>query len=740
MSKKRKGFRKSSDKRHKPYNRASGRSSSSINVENLLLATIHNATKALTIAEIYELLAGKNHNKKEINKTVDTLLRGGLLRKTARNRFQMSKSCPLYQGSLTQHTKGFGFVEVSEQPPSAPQLLRDPFISHSHMANGVHGDEVLIRVLRIRRDKRPEAVIIDILTKGPDTLCGMLVARGNDFRVHPDDSRIPFVVQVEDAARLDAVDGQYVKVRYQRQSKPQRKVLGQIIEIIGEPDNIDTLMQLSIEQFNLPHLFSEEALAEAAKAEQFPNAQDERIDLRHLDHITIDGDKAKDFDDAINVAKTDHGYRLHVSIADVSHFVRQGSALDKEAFERGTSVYFPDRVIPMLPEILSNDLCSLVPGRDRLTVTAKLDFDSTGKLIKKEFFRSLICSKQRFTYDTVQQMCDDETSKTSTQHKDFSQQLRWAGELASLLTNYRKRRGSIDFDIQEAEIALTPEGEVDEINIAKRNSAHRLIEEFMIAANEAVASYLANRIKNPLYRIHESPDTNKLEEYLPFLKKAGLTLPPFENSPSWFAQVVQQVKNSRYEYIINNLLLRSLTQAQYSTEDTGHFGLASVSYCHFTSPIRRYPDLVIHRQLLETINPNNTPETSATSPVNTIEAGTILSKRERTAVEAERNIQTRLKISFMKDKVGQTFPAIISGVTENSLYIELDNLCISGTVPVEFLGDDYFIFDAKNYRLFGEISAQIYQIGDRVTARLEEVNRFRKKLIFTITDIPKSPQ
>lgn len=727
MSKKRKAFRKPNAKRYRHKVNKSRNHLTSLIVENTVLKIVYSSPGAITSSEIYKQLLPENHSKKEIRAIIDKLLSAGLIAKSGKNRFTTSENSPIYSGILTQHPRGFGFVEVTNSGlPSS--LLRDPFISRAHMGGAVHGDIVLIRILRVRKDNRPEGTVIDIVEQGSDTLCGLVRISGKEIRVFPDDIRFPFTVQIN-SSETGVSDGDVVKIKYNREATHRKILLGEIIEVLGKQDDITTQMRLVTEKYNLPCCFSEEALKEADNRAKTAHTANRRKDLRSVNHITIDGETAKDFDDAVCVDKTARGFRLYVSIADVSHFVRSGSTLDREAFERGTSVYFPGNVIPMLPEVLSNNLCSLVPGQDRFAITITLDFDKTGKITSKKFYRSLITSKHRFTYTTVKKIVIDRNEHACIRYDKFVQQLQWAKELAEILRMRRLERGSIDFDLHEVEISLTAEGKVKEIKKAERNFAHRMIEEFMLSANEAVASFLADRIKSPLFRVHDKPDEKKLDDFIPFLNKLGLNLPPFELSPSWFATVLQKVKKSRYEYIINNLLLRSLTQASYAITDIGHFGLASSAYTHFTSPIRRYPDLIIHRQLIEVIDAG---KESNIAPATISVASNVLSKREQTAVEAERDMHDRLKTAYMKDKIGQSFQAIISGITENSLFIEIEDLCISGGVPLELLDDDYYIYDSKNFRLFGEITAKTYQIGDMVEVELLEVDLASRRLTFNI--------
>ncbi len=432
------------------------------------------------------------------------------------------------------------------------------------------------------------------------------------------------------------------------------------------------------------------------------------------------------------LSKTRKGFRLFVSIADVSHFVIPGSAIDLEAYSRGTSIYFPGRVIPMLPEKLSNNLCSLVPLEDRFTVSAILDFDRSGNILTKRFCRSIIQSKHRFTYTTVQKILIDKDPAIRKEHKPFLTQLKWAEELATMLQSIRKKRGSVDFNLPEPEFTLTDSGKIDSIKTTERTFAHQIIEEFMLAANEAVAELFSRQTSPAIYRVHEQPEAIKAEEFVNFAKTLGIPLAPFKNTPAWFAGVLEKCKDTKYEYIINNLLLRSMQQAQYSAKNVGHFGLAACNYTHFTSPIRRYPDLIVHRELLRLLQNGSEHKLPANRKPSLQESGVFLSARERTAIMAERDMNDRLKIGYMKNRIGDSFDAIISGVTENALYLEIQELCISGSLPVESLVGDYYIWDKKNYRLFGEISAKTYQIGDIVRITVVDVDMINKRIQFKL--------
>jgi ribonuclease R len=729
MSKKRKSFREYKHFEKKHLSRAKTRNEKNSTLENMVLSTLHTAATPLSFAKLYAGFPPNSHGQDDVKAALDSLIQAGLVSKDSRNHFKPHKNASLYEGTLVLHPKGFGFVNVTQQPRNSSPLKRDPFISPGQMGNAHHGDTVLIRVFRVRSDDRPEGSVLKILSPGSNRVGGIFIKSGRDRLVYPDDRRFPFTIKINDTGELQPKHGDGVIAQFERTTGPAKILQGKIVEILGRAEDVDTQMRLVIEQFNLPHQFSEDVVQETERLdESFADLQ-HREDLRTTAHVTIDGESAKDFDDAVCVTKTRKGYRLFVSIADVSHFVTPGSAIDREAYSRGTSIYFPGRVIPMLPEKLSNNLCSLVPEEDRFTVSAILDFDRSGRLLKKRFCRSIIRSRHRFTYTTVQKILIDKDPVIRKEHKPFLTGLKWAEELATVLLKNRKNRGSIDFNLPEPEFTLTDSGKIESIKRTERNFAHQIIEEFMLAANEAVAELFSRQTTPAIFRVHESPESIKAEEFFDFAKTLGLSLAPFENDSAWFAEALEKCKDTKYEYIINNLLLRSMQQAQYSAKNVGHFGLATSDYTHFTSPIRRYPDLIVHRDLLRLLQNGHEQKRPRSQP-SPKDAGEFLSARERIAIMAERDMNDRLKIGYMKDRIGDSFEAIISGVTENALYVEIQELCISGSIPIESLDDDYYILDKKNHRLFGEISAKTYQIGDLIRVTVADVDILGKRIQF----------
>lgn len=698
--------------------------------ENDILAFLYQSMPPVSIDDITRELAAKNSEKKTIERSIDSLLQENIVRKSGKRLFTLSNNALIYEGILEQNPRGFGFVSHRTSAIEAPVLSRDPFIPASRLKSAHQGDTVLIRVQRVRSDDRPEASVIKILARGTERLAGFFSQDTKGGKVIPEDLRYSFTVLVDASSHPEIRNGDAVIVKIGDSDQSARTVKGEIVEVLGSPDNIDVQMRMVIEKFSLPHIFSPQAEQEAAALPEDIIAEEGREDLREILHVTIDGETAKDFDDAVAVIKTKKGFRLYVSIADVSHFVSPGSALDRDAYERGTSIYFPGRVIPMLPEKLSNNLCSLVPDRDRLTLTAILDFDRAGTLLHKRFSRSIICSRQRFTYTMVRKILVDQDTETRNAHKSFLTPLKWAGELAEALQKMRRNRGALGFTLPEAEIGLDEDGRIQSIKRAERNFAHQMIEEFMLAANEAVATAFTEQNRKSLYRIHERPAPEKVREFSIFAKSLGLHLPEVENSPHWFAKVLDLCKGSPKEYIVNNLLLRTMQQARYSPENVGHFGLAATDYTHFTSPIRRYPDLMVHRELCKmcTLDPQKTPAREKQLPLK--DAGDFLSGRERAAVNAEREMNDRLKLLYMENHIGETFDAIISGVNDSVFFVELLDLFISGSVALEDLKGDYFFYDARHHRLTGEISRQVFQLGDTLKVTVKNVDRGRNRISF----------
>ncbi len=698
-----------------------------------IVRLLYSSSQPLTLNTVTNKLATLKEEKKHIIDKLYTLVEQGVLQKNKGKQFALSDRQMIFEGQLERHQKGFGFVTGLTSQTHTP-VQNDVFVSKHNLAGAEHGDRVLVRLSRQKNDRRRSGQILSILKRAAEHIPGFYHRENGQNLVIPEDHRYPYVVDVGNDIPDNLTEGDAVIITVPETRPGSACNRGNIIKVLGSPASIEVQMQLVIEKFQLPHIFSSEVLAEAdALVDEVPLQH--REDLRDLLHVTIDGETAKDFDDAVCVIKTRKGFRLYVSIADVSHFVTPGSELDKEAYKRGTSIYFPGRVIPMLPERLSNHLCSLIPDRDRLAFTAILDFDRQGNLKKKRFCKSIIKSHQRFTYTTVQQIIIDKNPEVRKAHKPFLTPLKWAMELAEQLQMRRLERGSLGFTIPEPDIKLQRNGKIASIERMNRIFAHQIIEEFMLAANEAVASFFTETATPTLYRIHEQPATEKVKEFISFAKSLAITLPKSDISPAWFAKILSSIKGSPKEYIFNTVLLRTMQQAKYSPVNQGHFGLAATNYTHFTSPIRRYPDLHVHRVLSALLQQKKQGTTTRSEKsIKLQQIGQLLSQKERTAIDAEREMHDRLKIAFMEQFIGETFEAIVSGVSQSVLFIELLSPFVSGSIGIEELQDDYYICDSKNYRLIGDVGLKIYQIGDLLTAKLINVNKVRRRLNFTLAE------
>jgi ribonuclease R len=679
--------------------------------------------------EILAALALSKAGKKEAQQVLGALCQQNQL-VCKGTRYRLRELLDFLEGTITVHPRGFAFAKVTKAP-AGRDSKRDLFIPPEALGSARHGDRTLLTITGQDGD-RLFGRVIQVLERGSNLLVGTYTAGSRTGLVIPEDDRYPFTIVVPRTLAMGARNGEAVLAEITDQPAAGHPE-GRIVEVLGDPDKLSVQTEMVIRKFELPHLFGAEAMAQAEGLEAKAESGGKRADLRHIRHVTIDSETARDFDDAVAVEETKQGYRLYVSIADVSHYVTLGSPLDSEAYQRGTSVYFPTRVLPMLPERLSNDLCSLVPLEDRLAFTAILDFDRQGNRRKMDFTKSVIRSQQRFTYTTVNAIVTEKDEASRRAHPDFLAMLQSMELLARRLLARRMDRGSIGFEIPEAKILIGPEETVASILRTERNFAHQIIEEFMLAANEAVAEIFSESNFPALYRIHETPDPTKVAEFAEFAASLGFELPADPGSPKWFGKVLKLVKGSPTEYIINNLLLRTMKQAAYSPENAGHFGLAASYYTHFTSPIRRYPDLMVHRALAQLLAGKPAAK-SKSGPEPLPEAGLFLSGRERVAVNADREMVDRLKSRFMATKLGEEFQGVISGVAKFGIFVELLDLFVSGAISVADLSDDYYHLDEKRHRYTGERTGRILQMGDLVLVRVANVNLRRRRIDFELLE------
>ncbi|HUO83518.1 MAG TPA: ribonuclease R, partial [Thermoanaerobaculia bacterium] len=558
--------------------------------------------------------------------------------------------------------------------------------------------------------------------------------------VRPFDVRIDTDIEIDPEWTREARDGQMVHVEIERYPDGGRAALGRVIEVLGfiwEP-GVD--IEIVIRKFGIAHEFPGSVLAAAEEVPLEVDAAEieRRVDLRDHVIVTIDGETAKDFDDAVEViALDDGGFRLGVHIADVSHYVREGSLLDREALERATSVYFPGRAIPMLPERLSNGICSLNPRVDRLTFSVNVDIDPAGRFSNAAFFRSVIRTRERMTYTDVNEILQGPPPELEERYESLLGEFARMHRLYEILRARRTRRGSIDFDLPQHEVLLTEEGEIESILASERNVAHRLIEEFMLATNEVVAQHLVLASQPGLYRTHLPPDPQKIEDLQEILGELGFKLrgDPEEIQPGQLQRILQQVERSPEERFLTELVLRSMTRAFYSEESTGHFALALQHYTHFTSPIRRYPDLVVHRRLGELIDQGALHG----EPRDQIERALPLvaqqsSDRERRAEEAEREVLEWKKVIFMRDKVGNRYPGRVTGVAPFGLFVELQEIFVQGLVPVASIGGDFWQYLDRQHRLRGEQTSREFRLGDQVVVEVAAVDEDRRQIEFRLIE------
>ena len=707
-------------------------------LEQEILAFLHQKKEGQNMASIMEALSLTRSERKMVSNLLADMCRQEIIAcpksRKAGKLYALAQEAVLAEGFVEVHPRGFGFAIIGDRAGAHVQktdktLRHDPFIAPDNLGSAHQGDRALFRLIPKRRG-RTEAIVIRVIRRASTFLVGTYEAGRQTSLVVPEDERFLFNIVVQRKDSCGARNGDAVVVEITDFKSGKRNPEGRIIEVLGDPQDIAVQAEIVIRKHKLPHTFSDKALQDADMYPDIMAEEKGRLDLRAVAHVTIDGETARDFDDAVAVEKTAKGWRLFVSIADVSYYVKPGSTLDREAYERGTSVYFPNRVVPMLPERLSNNLCSLVPNKPRPAFTAIMEFDRKGKRLAKKFSKSIITSQHRLTYTTVKQILVDKDKALASRYSDILPQLREMAQLASVLERKRIGRGSIGFSLPEAEVLIDAAGQVTDVVRAERNMAHKLIEEFMLAANETVAFTLAAEGFPTLYRIHESPDDVKVKEFTAFARTLGLHLSSNGGSPKWFGKVLNLVAGTPKEYIVNNILLRTMQRARYAPENVGHFGLAAAYYCHFTSPIRRYPDLIVHRTLFALLTKKKKGRAFPAPDLQ--QAGDFLSGRERAAVDAEREMTERLQVRFMAEKIGENFEGIVSGVTAFGLFIELLDHFVSGAIEIAKLKGDYFQFDEKNYRLIGSHTNKVFQVGDLVIIKVAGVDIRQRRINFVL--------
>lgn len=676
-------------------------------------------SRPVSFVEIADSLRIREKEFRSLKRVLRTLTRRGDIYKTKSGNYGLVDKMNLVTGIFDGHRDGYGFV-IPEKPGD-----RDIFISPRKTIGAMTGDKV---VSRVESQVRREGAIIKILERGQTKIIGELCREQNAYFVKPKGKKIPFYILINEKNRGKAKSGDTVSIEITSYPSGARPPEGKVLKVL--PDVLEPAHEVEyiIEERSLPRRFPAPILAEARSLKEITQLR-KRVDCRDMLTVTIDGETAKDFDDAVSIRREGGGCVLYVHIADVSHYVPWDSVLDLEARLRGTSVYFPGSVIPMLPENISNNLCSLVPRQDRPTFTAELHIDKKGEITDKKFYPSLIHSNERLTYTSVKKVLVDKDPDEREKYSHLLESLELMEELCAILRKQRIKRGSLDFDLPEPEILIDLQGRPESIIKSERNLAHMIIEEFMILANEAVGSHLEKIGVPSLYRVHEKPDIAKIDEIKPIFSAFGLNIK--KSGIQAFHSILAQAKGTAEESLMNIILLRSLKQAKYSTENIGHFGLASKCYAHFTSPIRRYPDLVVHRILKESLGKDKLTKKRVEYLEKLLpEIAVSSSNTERRADESEREIVSAMKVWFMRDKVGDEYAGIVTNINSHGLKITLKDFFIEGFLHVSSLADDYYHFNEQNYRLTGRRTKRTFAVGQEVKIRIDQVNINERDIVF----------
>jgi ribonuclease R len=708
-----------------------------MNHEQLLQLIRDKMEHPATPRELVQRLKISRDDRPLIKRLLKELAGSGALIETRGNRYGLPDRMNLIVGRITTHPRGFGFV-VPDRP--VENVSGDIYVAGSNLNQAMHGDRVVARIERVT-DRGAEGRILRILERGASRIVGRYEADGSGQGfVIPFDRRLIMDVQIPGGEPGSAASGDMVSAEITRWPTAARGPLGRIVEVLGDIDDPGVDNEIIIRKYGIPDEHGPESVEEARRLGTTVRESDlaGRSDFRPQLTVTIDGEHARDFDDAITIERLPSGnYWLGVHIADVAHYVPEGSALDEEAYERGTSVYFPERAVHMFPSDLSTGLCSLNPKVDRLVQSCVMEIDSRGDVVRYELHDGVIHSDARMTYTEVNAILTERHAETVAKYRELVPTFERMHELFEILNRRRHRRGSIDFDLKEPEIVLDDEGMVEEIIAAERNVAHRIIEEFMLVANETVASHLSEKEIPSLYRVHEDPDPLKVEEFQEFISTLGYTLGKAASdvSPRDFQKLVQRMRGTPEEKPIAFLMLRTMQKARYDASNLGHFGLAAENYTHFTSPIRRYPDLVVHRTLREGRQRGMSEERRNDLLEDLPEVARHTSERERRADDAERELVQWKKVRFMADKVGDEFDGYVTGVTAFGLYIELIEHFVEGLVHVSTMADDYYRFVDRAHILRGENKGRVYRLGDRVHVQVVKVDMERRQVDLGLVEI-----
>jgi ribonuclease R len=698
----------------------------------LILTTMSEQGVPLGVEELYTLLEISDEERDIFNRRLNAMEREGQIIKNRKGALCIADKLDLIAGVVQGHPDGFGFLIPDDKTKVSGD---DVFLSPKEMSQVLHGDRAMVRISGLDRRGRPEGKLVEVLERRTQKLVGRVVHSTGVTIVAAEDKRINQDILIPYNMDMQAKPGQVVMVELTEQPSAHAKPMGKVVEILGNYADSGMEIEIALRKHNLPYEFSPAAVK---LAESYPKLVQEsdfkgRIDLRELPLITIDGETARDFDDAVFAEPQGKGWRLVVAIADVSFYVKPQDALDKCAFERGNSVYFPRRVIPMLPEALSNGLCSLNPEVERLCMVCDMQVDGAGVVKQFKFYPSVMRSKARMTYNQVFEILQNPTAELALEYAWLVPHLNDLYSVYQLMLSQREKRGAIEFETTETIMMFNEQGKIDEIVPSFRNEAHKLIEECMLAANVCAADFLAAHEHPALYRVHEGPTPEKLEALRTFMGEFGFGVGGGDSPHAKdYGKLIDRIRERPDAQLLQTVLLRSMQQAVYSPDNLGHFGLAYEAYAHFTSPIRRYPDLLIHRAIKAVLNGDRYKAGDWS------QLGEHCSMTERRADDATRDVTNWLKCFYMQDKIGEVFEGTVAAVTSFGLFVALDGVYVEGLVHVTELGNDYFHFDKARHEMTGERTAVRYRLGDRLTIKVVRVDLETAKIDFTLINKNKS--
>ncbi|MGJ8621010.1 MAG: ribonuclease R [Methylophilaceae bacterium] len=718
--------RKTSSRQSDPYaKREASQYETPLPSRELILKVLTEQGVPMALDAIYEALEIEDEEKEIFSRRLNAMERDGQIMRNRKDLLCLPEKIEAIAGVVHGHPDGFGFLI----PDDKSKHSEDLFLSNKEMQQVMHGDRAMVRVSGLDRKGRPEGKIVEVLERANDTVVGRVMQGQGVTIVAAEDKRINQDILIPYHLDMGAKVGQVVIVQMTEQPSKNAHPMGKVVEILGNYADSGMEIEIALRKHKLPHQFSPAAIQQAESIPKIVQASDykDRIDLRELALITIDGETARDFDDAVYAEPKGTGWRLVVAIADVSHYVRPNDALDKDALERGNSIYFPRRVIPMLPEALSNGLCSLNPDVERLCMVCDMQVNESGIVDQYQFYPSVMLSKARMTYTKVADMLENPNGEMAKEYAHIMPHVQNLYALYKNMLVQRKKRGAIEFDTVETMMIFNDDGKIDRIVPTERNEAHKIIEECMLAANVCAANYLQKQNHEAIFRVHEGPSEEKLDLLRTFMAEFGFSVSGGDKPHAKdYAKLMEQIKGRHDQQLLQTVLLRSMQQAVYQPENLGHFGLAYEAYTHFTSPIRRYPDLLVHRAIKAAIK-KQTYKIKDWAGV-----GEHCSMTERRADDASRDVTNWLKCYYMQDKVGDIFEGTISGVTSFGVFVALDGAYVEGLLHVTELGNDYFHYDKAHHEMVGERTHVKFRLGDRVKIKVVRVDLETTKIDFSL--------